>query len=418
VPAFLLDFALQVLRPCRGRGYRLLGAARLPALRDSGIMMSATAGIVILGSTGSIGRQALEVVSAHADRFQVLGLSAHRNADLLLSQWNRFRPPLVAIKDEELVSLLRESLPPWVRVLAGAEGLCELASLPEAKTILAAMSGMAGLLPVLAAVRAGKRIALANKESLAVAGELLMAEAARCGAALLPVDSEHSAIFQMLQGRRKEEVRRILLTASGGPFLHSPEDLSSVTPEQALAHPTWRMGRKVSVDSATLMNKGLEIIEARWLFDIGIEAIEVVIHPQSVVHSMVEFVDGTILAQLAYPDMRIPIQFALGFPERLAITWSGVDLLRVGELAFLAPDEQRFPCLRLAREAGKVGGTAPVVLNAANEVAVRRFLAGEIKFTDIPRLVERALGAHSPRSKPRLEDILEADRLCRAGLEA
>jgi 1-deoxy-D-xylulose-5-phosphate reductoisomerase len=277
---------------------------------------------------------------------------------------------------------------------------------------------MAGLLPVLAAVRCGKRVAIANKESLVAAGELVMAEAARCGAALLPVDSEHSAIFQLLEGRPQESVRRVFLTGSGGPFLHSPADLSSVTPQQALAHPTWKMGPKVTVDSATLMNKGLEIIEAHWLFNIGIDDIEVVIHPQSIIHSMVELIDGALLAHLAQPDMRIPIQYALGYPQRLECAWSSVDLLKAGELTFFPPNLERFPCLRLAREAAKRGGTAPVVMNAANEVAVAWFLTGKIGFSNIPRLVEEALEAHSPVSHPSLEAILETDKETRERMRA
>ncbi|NIM04615.1 MAG: 1-deoxy-D-xylulose-5-phosphate reductoisomerase, partial [Armatimonadetes bacterium] len=365
--------------------------------------MSSVRSAVILGSTGSIGQQALEVISAHPERFRVLGLSAQRNLDLLISQWERFRPPVVGIGEENLASALRERLPAEVKILAGESGLCELASLEEADVVLASISGIAGLMPVLSAVKAGQCIAIANKEPLVVAGELLMTEAARCGATLLPVDSEHSAIFQLLEGRPKESLHRVILTGSGGPFLDSPADLSSVTPQQALAHPTWKMGPKVTVDSATLMNKGLEIIEAHRLFDIGIDDIEVIIHPQSIVHSMVEFVDGAVLAHLAHPDMRIPIQFALGYPERLARTWSSVDLLKAGGLSFLPPNLERFPCLRLAREAAEAGGTATAVMNAANEVAVTRFLAGKIRLTDIPRLVEEALSAHTPISRPSLE---------------
>ncbi len=380
--------------------------------------MSSVRSAVILGSTGSIGQQALEVISAHPERFRVLGLSAQRNLDLLISQWERFRPPVVGIGEENLASALRERLPAEVKILAGESGLCELASLEEADVVLASISGIAGLMPVLSAVKAGQCIAIANKEPLVVAGELLMTEAARCGATLLPVDSEHSAIFQLLEGRPKESLHRVILTGSGGPFLDSPADLSSVTPQQALAHPTWKMGPKVTVDSATLMNKGLEIIEAHRLFDIGIDDIEVIIHPQSIVHSMVEFVDGAVLAHLAHPDMRIPIQFALGYPERLARTWSSVDLLKAGGLSFLPPNLERFPCLRLAREAAEAGGTATAVMNAANEVAVTRFLAGKIRLTDIPRLVEEALSAHTPISRPSLEQILEADRQTREQIKA
>ncbi len=375
-------------------------------------MPSPTA-VVILGSTGSIGRQALEVITAHPERFRVLGLSAQRNLDLLLSQCERFQPQFAAVGEAALAPALRSRLRQETKLLGGVEGLCELASLPEADLVLSGISGLAGLKPLLAAIRAAKRIAIANKEPLVAAGEIVMAEAARHGATLLPVDSEHSAVFQLLQGRRREEIRRLILTGSGGPFLHSPADLSSVTAQQALSHPTWRMGAKVTIDSATLMNKGLEIIEASWLFSTPLSEIEVVIHPQSLVHSMVECKDGTLLAHLAAPDMRIPIQYALSFPERLSSAWSAVDLVKAGQLTFLPPDTARFPCLRLAREAALTGGAAPAVMNAANEIAVGQFLAGKIKFTDIPRRVEEALEAHTPIAHPRLEDILEADRKTR-----
>ena len=379
--------------------------------------MPSPVSIIILGSTGSIGRQALEVVSAHPDRFRVIGLAAQRNLDLLAQQCHAFRPLLVTIGDAALAPALRRQLPPETSLLAGEQGLCELAAQPQADLVLGAIAGLAGLLPVLAAIRAGKRVAIANKEPLVTAGELLTSEAARCGATLLPVDSEHSALFQLLAGWPRATVQRLLLTGSGGPFRTAPADLSSVTPAQALAHPTWKMGPKVTIDSATLMNKGLEIIEAHWLFNLPIERIEVVIHPQSIIHSMVEFIDGALLAHLAYPDMRIPIQYALGYPERLGPAWSRVDLLKVGELTFLPPDLARFPCLRLAREAGLAGGTAPAVMNAANEVAVARFLAGELKFDRIPHLVEQALGEHTIVQHPELSDILEADRQTRLQLK-
>lgn len=379
--------------------------------------MPSPVSIIILGSTGSIGRQALEVVSAHPDRFRVIGLAAQRNLDLLAEQCQAFRPLLVTVGDAELAPALRRQLPPETSLLAGEQGLCELAAQPQADLVLGAIAGLAGLLPVLAAIRAGKRVAIANKEPLVTAGELLTREAARCGATLLPVDSEHSALFQLLAGWPRATVQRLLLTGSGGPFRTAPADLSSVTPAQALAHPTWKMGPKVTIDSATLMNKGLEIIEAHWLFNLPIARIEVVIHPQSIIHSMVEFIDGALLAHLAYPDMRIPIQYALGYPERLGPAWSRIDLLKVGELTFLPPDLARFPCLRLAREAGLAGGTAPAVMNAANEVAVARFLAGELKFDRIPHLVEQALGEHTIVRQPELSDILEADRQTRLQLK-
>jgi 1-deoxy-D-xylulose-5-phosphate reductoisomerase len=292
-----------------------------------------------------------------------------------------------------------------------------LATLPEADIVLAAISGRAGLASTLAAAQAGKKVAIANKEPLVAAGELLTAAAARSGATLFPVDSEHSALFQLLQGRDKKEVARIILTGSGGPFREAPADLASVTPEQALAHPTWKMGAKVTIDSATLMNKGLEIIEAHWLFVRPFAEIDVVIHPQSIIHAMVEFNDGAWLAHLSAPDMRLPIQYALGFPERLTAAWSQLDLIKAGRLDFLSPDDNRFPCLRLARQAGEVGGTAPAVMNAANEIAVAQFLTGKIKFTDIPRWVEKALASHQPIPHPDLETILQAEGEVRGKLQ-
>jgi len=376
--------------------------------------MSAPINIVILGSTGSIGQQALEVIAGYPERFRIVGLSAQGNSDLLLEQWRQFRSPYLAIGDANLAKALQAKLPAEVKLLSGEDGLCELAALAEADTVLAAIAGMAGLLPVLAAIKAGKRIAIANKEPLVAAGELVTTEAARFGAMLFPVDSEHSALFQLLEGRAKASLNKIVLTGSGGPFRSSPQDLSSVTPQQALAHPTWKMGAKVTIDSATLMNKGLEIIEAHWLFGIEIDNIGVIIHPQSIIHAMVEFIDGSVLAHLAYPDMRIPIQYALGYPERLGTAWSSFDLAKIERLNFYAPDAERFPCLKLAREAAKTGGTAPAAMNAANEIAVSRFLAGEIKFTDIPRLVEIALQRHQPIAHPSLDEILEVDKQIRA----
>jgi 1-deoxy-D-xylulose-5-phosphate reductoisomerase len=373
--------------------------------------------IALLGATGSIGRQTLEVIAAHPARFRVLGISGQTNLDLLCSQWQQFRPPYVALGDESRVGELRARLPQEVKILAGEAGLCELATLPEADIVLAAISGRAGLASTLAAAQAGKKIAIANKEPLVTAGELLIAAAERSGATLFPVDSEHSALFQLLQSRDRKEIARIILTGSGGPFRASPADLASVTPEQALAHPTWKMGTKVTIDSATLMNKGLEIIEAHWLFALPFDKIEVIIHPQSIIHAMVEFNDGALLAHLSAPDMRLPIQFALGFPERLPTAWSRLDLIKAGRLDFLSPDFDRFPCLRLAREAGAIGGTAPAVMNAANEIAVAQFLAGKIKFTDIPQWVEKALAAHQPIPHPDLEAILQVEREVREKLQ-
>lgn len=373
--------------------------------------------ITLLGATGSIGRQTLEVIAAHPERFRVLGISGQTNLDLLCSQWRQFRPPYVALGDESRVGELRARLPKEVKILAGEAGLCEMATLPEADIVLAAISGRAGLASTLAAAQAGKKIAIANKEPLVAAGELLTTEAKRSGATLFPVDSEHSALFQLLQGRDKKEVSRLILTGSGGPFRAAPADLSAVTPEQALAHPTWKMGPKVTIDSATLMNKGLEIIEAHWLFARPFAEINVIIHPQSIIHAMIEFSDGAVLAHLSAPDMRLPIQYALGFPERREQTWSHLDLIKAGRLDFLPPDEARFPCLRLAREAGTAGGTAPAVMNAANEIAVAQFLAGKIKFTDIPRWVEKALQTHKPIPHPDLETIIQVERETREKLQ-
>jgi 1-deoxy-D-xylulose-5-phosphate reductoisomerase len=372
--------------------------------------------IVILGSTGSIGRNALWVAEQFPDRFQVVGLGAGKNIDLLVEQVRRVRPRTVAVLTEELAQHLRRRLQPGTEVLAGLKGYQELACLPEGDLVLSAMVGAAGLIPTLAAIRGGKHVALANKETLVMAGALVTGEVRRQQVTLLPVDSEHSAIFQALAGHRREDLKRIVLTASGGPFLHATrEELQEVTPAQALAHPNWRMGAKVTVDSATLMNKGLEVMEARWLFDLDVSQIAVVVHPQSIVHSLVEYVDGSVLAQLGIPDMRVPIAYALSYPERLPLDLPPLDLLAVQTLAFLEPDLARFPCLSFAFAACRAGGTMPAVLNAANEVAVEAFLAGRIPFLAIARVVEETLERHRPNLAPsRVEVILEADRWARA----
>jgi len=372
--------------------------------------------VCLLGSTGSIGRQALDIVAAFPNRFRVAALSADSRIELLAEQARRFHAPAAVIMREELAPALRDALAGTeIRVLAGMEGLCEIAVNPEADIVLAGMVGVAGLLPLLAAARAGKTIALANKEPIVAAGELLMREVTEHGATLIPVDSEPSAIFQCLQGQDRGGLARLLLTASGGALRDLTSDqLERVTPEQALRHPTWEMGPKITVDSATLMNKGLEVIEARWLFGVPLERIDIVIHPQSIVHSLVEFRDGSLLAQLGVPSMRTPIQYALGYPERLPRNWAPLDLAKAGNLTFSAPDFSRFPCLALARAAALAGGTAPTCLNAADEAAVAAFLAGHIGFTDISRLVERALAAYSPTSHPTLDEILTVDRAVRA----
>ncbi len=361
--------------------------------------------VAVLGSTGSIGRQTLEVISAHPRRFRIIGLAAGKNLDLLTRQISQFKPRFVHFQDKK-------------SPLANAQGkflsLEEMASHPEVDIVVMATSGKWGLQPTLAAVRAGKRLALANKEALVMAGEIITAEAKRNRAKILPVDSEHSAIWQCLEGETGKPAR-IILTASGGPFYnYSPAQLNKVTVEQALKHPSWRMGRKVTIDSATLMNKGLEVIEAHWLFDLPFDSINVLVHPQSIIHSMVEFSDGSVKAQLGCPDMRLPIQYALSYPERLPnpklpkLDWEGIK-----ELTFAPPDLNRFPCLRLAIEAGRKGGTYPAVLCGADEVAVELFLSQRIKFTDIARLVEPVLEGHKATSHPTLEEILVADSWAR-----
>ena len=370
--------------------------------------------ISILGSTGSIGRQALEVIEASANDFSVVALAACSNVELLVEQAWRHRPKLAVVADGSRLGALEEKLKGSGVQAAGQEGLEAAASLAEADVVVAAISGAAGLLPVVAAVRTGKVIALANKETLVAAGELVTREAEKSGAKLIPVDSEHSAIFQCLQGHNGASVRRLVLTASGGALRDWPaEELREASAEQALAHPNWRMGPKVTIDSATLMNKGLEIIEARWLFGIGVDRIQVVIHRQSIVHAMVQFLDGCVLAQMSRPDMRLPIQYALGYPRRVERMWGELDLASAFTLTFEPPDERRYPCLALAREAARKMGTAPATLNAANEQAVELFLKGKIAFTDIARLVEAALGRHRVVSDPALEDIQKADEEAR-----
>ena len=383
-------------------------------------------GIAILGSTGSIGVSTLDVAARHPDRYRVVALSANRDVEGLLAQCRRFRPLLAAMADPasagRLAELLRAERIP-TEVVSGPAGLEAVATHPDASDLMAAIVGAAGVLPTLAAVRLGRRILLANKEALVVAGDLFMSAARRGGALVLPIDSEHNAVFQCLpndftSGLERVGVERILLTASGGPFrCHSLAQLAEVTPDQACAHPNWSMGRKISVDSATMMNKGLEVIEARWLFDAEPDRIEVVVHPQSVVHSMVRFVDGSVLAQLGNPDMRTPIAHALAWPERHSSGVDALDLVAVGRLDFEAPDLQRFPCLGLAFHAVRAGGIAPCVLNAANEVAVAHFLGGRLPFTGIAPLVEETLGASTEGDAGSLEGLLAADAGARAWAE-
>ena len=377
--------------------------------------------VVILGSTGSIGVNALGVVKRLGERYRITGLSARGNTTLLLQQIRQFQPEIVSIWDEADAEVIRSKGlivkgKPLV-VLSGLEGLIELAGGSCGDTIISSVVGAVGLRPLLAALRAGKTVALANKEALIMAGDLVINEAKRWKATLLPVDSEHSALFQCLNGERIKDVRRLILTASGGPFYRYTKSLDKVTVKQALDHPTWKMGRKITIDSATLMNKGIEMLEASILFGIPLDRVDVVIHPQSIVHSLVEFVDGATLAQLSWPDMCLPIQYALTWPERQPGRLEPLDLVKAKRLDFLKPDFRRFPCLSLAREAGKKGGTWPTVLNAANETAVHAFLNERIRFTDIYRVVEKTLDKHRGAAHPSLDAVLEADQWARRQAE-
>ncbi len=373
--------------------------------------------LAILGSTGSIGTQALDVAAQFPDRLEVVALAARRDVDGLFDQVRRFRPRAVCMVDEDAARRLQDRLDGAgisVEVLAGPEGLSTLAAAPYTDIALVSVVGTAALGCTLAAVQAGKRVAFASKEVLVAAGHLVMREAARTGAQILPVDSEHSAIFQCLDHEKPERVRRILLTASGGPFLDSTaEQLRQVTVAETLAHPTWRMGSKITVDSATLMNKGLEVIEAHWLFGVSLDRVEVVVHRQSVIHSLVEFVDHSVLAQLGLPDMRLPIQHAFFYPERLANNLQPLDLVQAGTLTFEAPDTERFPCLALAYEAARIGGSMPCALNAANEASVDRFLRGRIGFPEIAAMNAEVMRRHEVLPDPDLAQILAVDAWAR-----
>ncbi len=369
-----------------------------------------TRSLTLLGATGSIGASTLDVITRHAGRFRVFALTANGSADDLLALCRRHRPRYAVLAGAAPGEGLRRRFAETAgtELLFGAPALEAVAAHPECDTVMAAIVGAAGLAPTLAAARAGKRLLLANKEALVMAGAVFMNAVRASGARLLPIDSEHNAVFQCFSGR--EGVRRIMLTASGGPFRTAPlERLDRVTPEEACAHPNWVMGRKISVDSATMMNKGLEVIEARWLFDLPAERIEVLIHPQSIVHSLVEYVDGSVIAQLSNPDMRVPIAHALGFPERIESGARALDLGAVANLGFERPDLERFPCLALAYDALRRGGTAPAILNAANEVAVEAFLAGRLRFTAIPRVIERAMREVAAGDGASLEEVLAAD---------
>ena len=370
--------------------------------------------VVLLGSTGSIGTSAIKVAEDLPDQIRLLGLAAGNNVELLLEQTRKHQPQAISITDPATAKELEAALGTQVEVFSGTEGLIELATLPAADIVLIAIVGTAGLQPALAAIRAGKDIAVASKEILVMAGEIVMNEARKQGVRVLAVDSEHSAIFQCLDGKPASSVRKLWLTASGGPFRQTPkEEFPGITVERALKHPSWVMGRKITIDSATLFNKGLEMIEARWLFDIEMERVAVVVHPQSVVHSMVEFVDGSMLAQLSTPDMCLPIQYALTYPERARSERVQTNLARLGSLTFEEPDVERFPALDLARRAGEVGGTLPAVLNAANEVAVEAFVNRQIPFPQISENVRRTMDRHKVVSHPNLHQILQADSWAR-----
>lgn len=367
--------------------------------------------VAILGSTGSIGTQALDILSLYPERYEIKALGAYQNIDLMAKQVEKYSPDLVVLIDEEKADELRSRVDSKIKVDSGTEALIELAASDNIDIVLIAIVGIAGLKPTIAALNAGKTVALANKEVLVAGGEIVTKLADKTGAKIIPVDSEHSAIFQCLQVCRNiDEVNKIYLTASGGPFRgYKRDDLKRVTPEDALKHPNWNMGKKVTIDSATLMNKGLEVIEAKWLFNLSVDQIDVVIHPQSIIHSMVEFVDGAILAQMGTPDMRIPILYAFTYPERYASNVKRLNLLEMGSLTFEEPDVENFPCLSLAYKAIRIGGTMPAVLNAANEIAVDMFLKEQISFLEIPLVIEKAMKSHQVIENPDIDDILRAD---------
>ena len=371
--------------------------------------------IVILGSTGSIGTNTLDIVERFRDEFRVVGLTAGNNDEMLAEQIRRFRPQAVAMSTDAAAVRLRErcsGLP--IEIVSGQEGLVRVASLPDAELVMSAIVGGAGLVPTLAAIRSKKHIALANKEPMVMAGQLMQEEARHAGVRIFPVDSEHSAIFQSLEGHRIKDVRRLILTASGGALWNLPKEaLSDVTPERALQHPNWKMGAKITIDSATLMNKGLEVVEARWLFDIPESRIDVLIHRESIIHSLVEYEDRSMISQLGLPDMRTPISYAMRYPDRLTLDLPSLDLTEIGTLTFCKPDHDRFPCLRLGYESLRIGGTMPAAMNAANEIAVDAFLNGGIRFTDISDIIQSTMQAHIPQPVLSVEAALEADRWAR-----
>ena len=376
--------------------------------------------IAILGSTGSIGSNALKVIESNPEEYKVLALTAGRNIGLLMKQIFQFQPIAVAVSEEGLADILRDRLKGHSKteILAGVEGFIKLAALEEVDTVISAMSGAAGLIPTYAAIEAGKDIALANKETMVMAGPGIMGHAKDRDVTILPIDSEHSAIFQALQGHHREDLKRIILTASGGPFREvAREKLETITPEEALKHPNWDMGKKITIDSATLMNKGLEVIEARWLFNLDIGQIDILIHPESIIHSMVEYRDGSIIAQMGIPDMITPISYALSYPRRMATNLPSLKLEEIGTLTFKRPDMERFKCLALAIKASEIGESMPAVLNGANEIAVESFLQGRLGFLQIPILIEKTMDIHKPFSIHNIDRVLEADRWARKTAE-
>ena len=376
--------------------------------------MAETKNICILGSTGSIGRNSLEVIANFPDRFRVTCLMTHRNIEVLREQIKRFNPKAVAVLDEGSASLLKQSLNGSMTVYAGERGLEELIHHDEIDTVISSLVGFAGMKPTIEAIKRGKTVALANKETLVVAGEIITSLVKKHNATLIPIDSEHSAILQCLVGEDLESIERLILTASGGPFLNlEKNEFAGITVEAALRHPKWKMGSKITIDSATLMNKGLEVIEAHWLFSLPPEKIEVLIHPQSIIHSMVEFVDGSVKAQLGIPDMKIPIQYALTYPARAASSYSRIDFAELREMTFSKPDKEKFECLDLAYRALACGGTSPAILNAANEVAVELFLQKRIKFDHIPIIIRGTMEQTPSKRSPTVEEIIEANRIAR-----
>ena len=370
--------------------------------------------ISLLGSTGSIGTNVLDVIERNPEKFQILGMSAGNNVDLFAKQIRKFKPRVVALFDTKKIPTLKERISDLdIEILSGEEGSITVATLPEADVVVSGVMGSAGLLPAIHALKSGKNLALANKETLVIAGELVLREAQKTNSQIIPIDSEHSAIFQVLNGEKKERIKKIILTASGGPFrTFSFEQMETVTVKDALKHPNWDMGAKITIDSSTMMNKGLEYIEAKWLFGVS-TPVEIIVHAQSIIHSMIEFVDTSIMAQLGIPDMRVPIAYALTYPDRFECDLPSLDLTTMGNLTFEAPDFERFPCLRLAIDAMEIGKTMPAVLNAANEIAVQAFLEELISYKDIAELIHMVMQNHNPSPLKELQDVLIADRWAR-----